>query len=44
MSEGEFGNQLALLIAEATDGGLSVEAIIVRLEAAVEALEEGLPP
>jgi hypothetical protein len=42
MTTEEFADQVELLIAEARLGGLSDELIIVGLEAAVEALDEGL--
>jgi hypothetical protein len=42
MTAEEFSDRLELLIAEARTGSLSDELIIVGLEAAVEALDEGL--
>jgi hypothetical protein len=42
MTAEEFADRLELLIAEARLGGLSDAVLIVGLEAAVEALDEGL--
>jgi hypothetical protein len=42
MTAEEFADRIEHLIAEARDGGLSDEVIIVGLEAAVEALDEGM--
>lgn len=43
MTVQEFADRLEALIAEARIGDLSIETILVELDAAAEALEEGLP-
>ena len=43
MTPVEFATQIEELIAEARAGGLPDEVIIAGLEAAAEALDEGLP-
>ena len=42
MTAEEFAAAIELLIAQARDGGISDEAIIAGLEAAAEALDEGI--
>jgi hypothetical protein len=43
MTAEEFADQIEVLIERARAGGLSDEVIIAGLEAAAEALDEGLP-
>jgi hypothetical protein len=43
MTADEFADQIELVIQQARVGGLSDEVIIAGLEAAAEALDEGLP-
>jgi hypothetical protein len=43
MTAEEFAEQIEHLIEQARDGGLSDQVVIAGLEAAAEALDEGLP-